>query len=185
MHLSNFPSVAGIGFGSGSSREDAVRALQGANIEAVIAKSFSFICKPLPLSLPCVYNHPLIAATLTIYLLNLIFQDERNQINMGLYNIVMQDPSFYEFASEDARITIDKDRKLVMVDGAEQGFPYSISALEETLLDAGGVSSLYKKYDKSVFRHLVARRRSARVVNSGISQDVDSGCGKLSSVLSW
>ncbi|KAL5352584.1 hypothetical protein ACLOAV_002532 [Pseudogymnoascus australis] len=143
--------VAGIGFGSGSSREDAVRALQGAKIEAVIAKSFSFIY-------------------------------ERNQINMGLYNIVMQDPSFYEFASEDARITIDKDRKLVMVDGAEQGFPYSISALEETLLDAGGVSSLYKKYDKTVFRHLVARRRSgATVVNSGISQEVDSGCGKLSS----
>lgn len=104
---------------------------------------------------------------------------------MGLYNIVMQDPSFYEFASEDARITIDKDRKLVMVDGAEQGFPYSISALEETLLDAGGVLSLYKKYDKAVFRNLVARRRSAKVVSSGISQEIDSGCGKLSSVLNW
>ncbi|KAJ5817867.1 Aconitase/3-isopropylmalate dehydratase large subunit alpha/beta/alpha subdomain 1/3 [Penicillium robsamsonii] len=35
--------VANRGFGSGSSREDAVRALQGAGIEAVIAPSFAFI----------------------------------------------------------------------------------------------------------------------------------------------
>lgn len=38
------PSVADRGFGSGSSREDAVRALQGAGIEAVIAPTFAFIC---------------------------------------------------------------------------------------------------------------------------------------------
>lgn len=39
-------SVAEHGFGSGSSREDAVRALLGSGIEAVIAKGFAFICKP-------------------------------------------------------------------------------------------------------------------------------------------
>jgi 3-isopropylmalate dehydratase small subunit len=38
-------SIALDGFGSGSSREDAVRALKGAGVEAVIAKSFAFICK--------------------------------------------------------------------------------------------------------------------------------------------
>lgn len=104
---------------------------------------------------------------------------------MGLYNIVMQDPTFYKFASEDAKITIDKDRKLVMLEGAEQAFPYSISALEETLLDAGGVLSLYKKYDKALFRHLVSRRRSAKAVNNGSPQRADSGCGKLNSALNW
>jgi homoaconitate hydratase len=41
-------SVADHGFGSGSSREDAVRALQGAGVEAVIAKGFAFICKFQP-----------------------------------------------------------------------------------------------------------------------------------------
>lgn len=35
--------VAGIGFGSGSSREEAVRALKGIGVQAVIAKSFAFI----------------------------------------------------------------------------------------------------------------------------------------------
>jgi 3-isopropylmalate dehydratase small subunit len=35
--------VGGIGFGSGSSREEAPRALKGAGIKAVIAKSFAFI----------------------------------------------------------------------------------------------------------------------------------------------
>jgi 3-isopropylmalate dehydratase small subunit len=38
-------SIALDGFGSGSSREDAVRALKGAGVEAVIAKSFAFICE--------------------------------------------------------------------------------------------------------------------------------------------
>jgi 3-isopropylmalate dehydratase small subunit len=38
-------SVADRGFGSGSSREDAVRALQGAGIMAVIAPTFAFICE--------------------------------------------------------------------------------------------------------------------------------------------
>lgn len=38
-------SVADEGFGSGSSREDAVRALQGAGVMGVIAKSFAFICE--------------------------------------------------------------------------------------------------------------------------------------------
>lgn len=31
-----------------------------------------------------------------------------------------------------------------------------ISTLGETLLDAGGVMPLYKKYEKAIFRHLVA-----------------------------
>lgn len=39
--------VADHGFGSGSSREDAVRALLGAGVECVIAKGFAFICKCL------------------------------------------------------------------------------------------------------------------------------------------
>lgn len=33
------------GFGSGSSREDAVRALLGAEVEAVIAEGYAFICE--------------------------------------------------------------------------------------------------------------------------------------------
>lgn len=35
--------VAGSGFGSGSSREEAVRALKGCGVQAVIAKSFAYI----------------------------------------------------------------------------------------------------------------------------------------------
>ena len=35
--------VAGIGFGSGSSREEAPRALNGCGIKAVVAKSYAYI----------------------------------------------------------------------------------------------------------------------------------------------
>ncbi len=35
--------VAGVGFGSGSSREEAPRALKGSGVKAVIAKSYAYI----------------------------------------------------------------------------------------------------------------------------------------------
>ncbi|PVH77349.1 hypothetical protein DL98DRAFT_573776 [Cadophora sp. DSE1049] len=147
--------VAEEGFGSGSSREDAVRALQGAHIEIVIAKSFAFIY-------------------------------ERNQTNMGLYNIVMKDPEFYEFAVEDAEITIDKDKKIVRVEGTEKVFPYSISRLEETLLDAGGVVPLYKKYEKAIFRHLVALKSDNKRPRKELGSDGStSSCLKSSAGLDW
>jgi homoaconitate hydratase len=40
--------VAEHGFGSGSSREDAVRALKGAGVRMIVARSFAFICKWIP-----------------------------------------------------------------------------------------------------------------------------------------
>lgn len=164
-------SVAGNGFGSGSSREDAVRALQGAGIEAVIAKSFAFICTYHLNSNPWSFS---ISA-------NTRFIDERNQINMGLYNIIMKDPLFYEHATEDASISIDKDRKVISIEGVDREFPYSISTLEETLLDTGGVVSLYKKFDKALFRHLVSlgsgKKRAVKSTSTSTTSGA-TGCEK-------
>jgi 3-isopropylmalate dehydratase small subunit len=55
--------VAGKAFGVGSSRENAVTALQGAGVQCVIARSFAFIYA-------------------------------RNQPNLGLLGIVMEDEEF-------------------------------------------------------------------------------------------
>ncbi|KAI8664393.1 hypothetical protein NCS55_00947900 [Fusarium keratoplasticum] len=119
--------VADHGFGSGSSREDAVRALQGAGVEAVIAKGFAFIY-------------------------------ERNQLNMGLFNIKLQDPEFYKIAQEDSVITIDKDNKKIYIEGYKNAFYYQQSDIEETLLDAGGVLPLYSQFGGKVFRHITMPR---------------------------
>ncbi|KAJ4255972.1 hypothetical protein NW762_009046 [Fusarium torreyae] len=115
--------VAEHGFGSGSSREDAVRALQGAGIEAVIAKGFAFIY-------------------------------ERNQLNMGLFNIKLQDHRFYELAQEDSVITINKDGKTIQIEGYCESFPYQQSDVEETLIESGGVLPLYSQLGRKVFRHI-------------------------------
>ncbi|KAM0328536.1 hypothetical protein ACHAQA_004943 [Verticillium albo-atrum] len=115
--------VAENGFGSGSSREDAVRALLGSEIEAVIAKGFAFIY-------------------------------ERNQLNMGLFNIKLQDPEFYSIAQEGSAITIDKDAKTIQIEGVETLFHYQQSAIEQTLLDSGGVLPLYGQFGRKVFRHI-------------------------------
>lgn len=104
---------------------------------------------------------------------------------MGLYNIVMKDPTFYEYAKEDVGITIDKSQKLIMLDNTKKVFPYTISTLEETLLDSGGVVSLYKKFDKALFRHLVSLGAGKNRTMKTNGANRQSGCGKSGPTLDW
>lgn len=84
--------------------------------------------------------------------------DERNQLNMGLFNIKLQDPEFYKLAQEDSVITIDKDSKTICIEGYKNVFHYQQSDIEETLLDAGGVLPLYSQFGGKVFRHITMPR---------------------------
>ncbi|KAL4922383.1 hypothetical protein BDW62DRAFT_217273 [Aspergillus aurantiobrunneus] len=120
--------VAEHGFGSGSSREDAVRALLGSGIQAVIAKGFAFIY-------------------------------ERNQLNMGLFSIKLQDEEFYANVREDSVVTVNKDSRTIQVEGVDKVFVYEQSEIEEALLDAGGVMPLYTRFGNAVFRQLTRGRR--------------------------
>uniref|UniRef100_A0A0B7KI24 Isopropylmalate dehydrogenase-like domain-containing protein n=1 Tax=Bionectria ochroleuca TaxID=29856 RepID=A0A0B7KI24_BIOOC len=150
--------VAEHGFGSGSSREDAVRALQGAAVEAVIARGFAFIY-------------------------------ERNQLNMGLFNIKLQDDEFYHIAQEDSVIVIDKESKTVQIEGYDKVFYYRQSDIEETLLQAGGVLPLYSKLGSKVFRSITMPRVKAgkkRAQNGNVKQQPVSLCGSGSdSSIDW
>ncbi|RHZ50793.1 uncharacterized protein CDV56_104501 [Aspergillus thermomutatus] len=124
--------VADRGFGSGSSREDAVRALQGAGIEAVIAPSFAFIY-------------------------------DRNQLNMGLFNITLPDAEFYAHAKEDSVVIIDQNTKTVQIEGIDRVFRYQQSEMEKTLLDAGGVLPLYSQFGRTVFRQIANANSTGRM----------------------
>ncbi|KAJ5794493.1 Aconitase/3-isopropylmalate dehydratase large subunit alpha/beta/alpha subdomain 1/3 [Penicillium paradoxum] len=117
--------IADRGFGSGSSREDAVRALQGAGIEAVIAPTFAFIY-------------------------------DRNQLNMGLFNITLPDPEFYTLANEGSIVIIDRRAQTVRIEGTDRVFRYQQSEIERTLLEAGGVLPLYNRFGRSVFRKIAS-----------------------------
>ncbi|EXK25128.1 hypothetical protein FOMG_18185 [Fusarium oxysporum f. sp. melonis 26406] len=137
----------------GSSREDAVRALQGAGVEAVIAKGFAFIY-------------------------------ERNQLNMGLFSIKIQDPRFYELAQEDSVITINKDNKTIHIEGSDITFHYMQSEVEEALVESGGVLPLYSKLGKGVFRHLTAPKIKGGS-RAGHGNGTDSFSSRGSADISW
>ncbi|KAG0328360.1 hypothetical protein BGZ99_005543 [Dissophora globulifera] len=120
--------VGGSGFGSGSSREEAPRALRGAGIKAVIAKSYAFIYA-------------------------------RNQPNMSLLGITIEDESFYNHAQEGAEVEIDVKERKVHCGG--QVYPFGLSLMEERLLAGGGVTEMYKTYGKQLFRVATAPETGA------------------------
>lgn len=138
--------VAEHGFGSGSSREDAVRALKGAGVQMIIARSFAFICKWKP-------SVPVSQADIPLP------TDERNQLNMGLFNARVSDDDFYEHANEGAMLSVDKRARTLRLAGVDRVWRYEHSAIEAELLEAGGVLSLYNLYGNSLFRELTQSRQ--------------------------
>lgn len=88
--------VGGKGFGCGSSREQAVSALVGAGVQAVIAKSFAFIYGR---------NQP------TLGLLGITIPESETE--------------FYQLAKEGEEITVDVPERVVRVGGKEFGFAMS------------------------------------------------------------
>lgn len=79
---------------------------------------------------------------------------------MGLFNITLPDLEFYTLANEDSIVIIDRQAKTVQVKGTDQVFHYQQSEMEKTLLDAGGVLPLYKRFGRSVFREISRTKRS-------------------------
>lgn len=86
--------------------------------------------------------------------------DERNQLNMGLFNIVLTNDAFYSHAQEGKAITIDKGRKIIAVEGCDLEFTYEHAPIEEELLSAGGILPLYKIHGKKVFSEIIMPRKS-------------------------
>ncbi|KAH8901821.1 aconitase iron-sulfur domain-containing protein [Coniochaeta sp. PMI_546] len=113
--------VAGRAFGVGSSRENAVTALQGAGVQCVIARSFAFIYA-------------------------------RNQPNLGMLGVVMEDEEFYKLATDGESIEIDVDGRAITVGG--RVFDFSIAQLEIQLWEQGGVSAAFGKWGKDMLRAL-------------------------------
>lgn len=98
--------------------------------------------------------------------------DDRNQLNMGLFNITLPHPEFYSLANEDSFVIIDRHAKTVKVEGADQVFHYQQSEMEKTLLEAGGVLPLYNRFGRSVFREIsntsTKRNRGAKLAQGNL-----------------
>lgn len=92
--------------------------------------------------------------------------DDRNQLNMGLFNITLPDAEFYALAEEGSIVNIDRISRTVHIEGTDKHFQYHQSEMEKTLLNAGGVLPLYNKFGRSVFRQ-IARASTERVPTGG------------------
>ena len=129
--------VAGVGFGSGSSREEAPRALKGCGVKAVIAKSYAYI-----------YG--------------------RNQPNMALLGVIVKDEHFYHLAQQGEQISLDIPKRIVSIQGKE--FPFDLSPMEEILIRGGGVTELYRKYGRGLFRAAMSQGQK------GTEKKLNSSC---------
>jgi homoaconitate hydratase len=119
--------VGGAGFGCGSSREEAVRALKAAGVTAVIAKSFAFIYAR---------NQP------NMHLLGVIVETPR------FYELAA------EGATVEVDVP-SRTATVVLPGGAREAFPFALSTMEERFLQGGGVEKLYKSFRKGLFKALV------------------------------
>jgi homoaconitate hydratase len=136
--------VAGRGFGSGSSREDAAKALKFVGVKAVIAKSFAYI-----------YN--------------------RNQANIALFGIVVDDEEFYQLAQEGATVSVLVSERKVVVDGKK--FPFKLDDVELKLQVSGGIMNRWKKHGTDLFRKLQREMDSQK--------ESKKECGTSDPVLAW
>jgi 3-isopropylmalate dehydratase small subunit len=128
--------VAGKGFGSGSSREEAVSCLKIAGVKCIIAKSFSFI----------------------FY---------RNLLTLNMLGVIIKDENFYNNLTEMSQIQVNVEKRKVIVNNKQ--YPFTMSSIEETIYQNGGVIGLYEKYKDKGFSELV-KQAVVKTENKG-------GCG--------
>jgi 3-isopropylmalate dehydratase small subunit len=81
----------------------------------------------------------------------------RNQPNLGLLGIVLTDTQFYELAVDGAEIAVDLSERHILCGG--KTFPFQLSEVEESLIEAGGLTEAFKKFGKDVFNVLCTPRR--------------------------
>ena len=124
------------------------------------------------------------AASAILYLYADLFggADERNQLNMGLYNIRILDDNFYTLAVEGATITIDKERKTLAIDGYDRSFSYEHAWIENVLLDSGGILPLYDLYGKSMFRAISTKASTKEGKKNAKIPELH---GRTDGILAW
>lgn len=141
--------MAGKAFGCGSSRENAVSALLGCGVQAVIAKSFSFIYER---------NTP------NLGLLGIVIQDET------FYEVAAE--------GEELEIDLGKSVVRMIGDSGEvRGqWAFEMSDMEKELIELGGITSAFRRFGKGLFDVLTTpkgKRGGGNVVKD------DQSCGSV------
>lgn len=95
---------------------------------------------------------------------------------MALLGITITDPEFYKLASDGADISVDVNSCKVEVKGRK--FPFGLSKMERELISAGGISSAFRIFGKSLFTAMTQGKDNTRR-KEGVE---DGGCGTLGEV---
>lgn len=121
--------VAGEGFGVGSSREDAVFALQGIGVQCVIAKSFAFIYGR---------NQP------NLGLLGFELRDQRFWAKVQ--------------SEKKIDIDLDRSvLRLEVEPGVWESFKFELSQMQRRLMDCGGAEKAFSRYGKGLWQALTSQ----------------------------
>lgn len=80
----------------------------------------------------------------------------RNQPNLGLLGIVMEDDEFHKLAEDDKEIEIDVDARVVRVEGQE--FNFKLSPLEIKLWEQGGTGPAFKRWGKNILEAMTGSK---------------------------
>ena len=122
--------VAGEAFGCGSSREDAVFALQGAGVKCVIAKSFAFIYAR---------NQP------NLGLLGFELRDHR-------FWEKVDDRSNIRIDLDELMVHLEIDDQ-----GTWESFEFKLSPMQRRLMECGGAANAFGRYGKGLWQALTSR----------------------------
>lgn len=69
---------------------------------------------------------------------------------MGLLGIILEDERFYELAQEGAEVDIDLLKRVITI--KDEQFGFSLNDFQFKLLNNGGVTNMYNKFGKDLFR---------------------------------
>lgn len=95
----------------------------------------------------------------------------RNQANNGLLGIRLNNDEFYELAQEGVEVSVDIAKRIISCGGKE--FTFDLDPIEEALLRAGGLLSVYNRYGTTLFRQLQqAAAAGSRHQSRGLSDKV-------------
>lgn len=88
----------------------------------------------------------------------------RNLLTLNMLGIIIKDEQFYNNLTEDCEISVDVGKRVVIV--GENQYSFSMTAIEETIYENGGVIGLYSRFKDKGFSELV-RQAVVKTENKG------------------
>lgn len=84
----------------------------------------------------------------------------RNQPNVGLLGIVIDDDAFYSQVTDGAAVEIDMNLCRLCVNGSV--YPFRLDDLEYAMIERGGLAAAFAQFGKNMFGKLTAIAEKSR-----------------------